>query len=59
VGGRGGHADLELPRSGDSIRQHAGNPERVHVQAATDRPEFLYRLAGSGRSRGGDTRDAV
>jgi len=59
MGSGGSHVDFGLPRAGDGVRQRIGDPERVHVPATSDCPEFLHRLAGGGRSRGGDTRDAI
>lgn len=59
MGGGGGYADLGLPRAGDGIRQRVGDPKRVYIPTASDCPELLHRLVGGGRSRGGDTRDAI
>lgn len=59
LGSRGRLIDAWLPCPGDGVGERACDPERVHVQAPSNRSELLYRVASCRGSRGRDPRDAI
>lgn len=59
LGSRGRLIDAWLPCPRHGVGERACDPERVHVQAPTNRSELLYRVFSCRGSRGRDPRDAV